>query len=382
MQYKTFGKSQTEVSRIGLGGHREGFDTQSGMARWARFHWTAQQRASIVGRAIDGGVTYFDTTFGCELKSLGESLRILNRRDGLFVSGMRVDFVGNYLGAGKGQSVREFVRSEVEARLQDFGFDYLDQFMIGAVDSDNVLDEPREILDDTLDELDRMRTEGKIGMVGFSCHDADYAARTLEAFPQFESAMTPYNFARRDEQAKLEAALRKSGAAWIAMKAVVWHLYGIPITALRNLGDGARQLGIDPDAPIAELALRFVLANPLLTTAVPSMNSIEAVDENLAAGDAAPLGEAELAQLHAYQNAAEKDDNLPLVVAGLWEKNLRSQGHAVHYACNKLGIERIEIDFEADHAESQCTAAASQLADKLQTMPQWAPLLEGLENPA
>ena len=83
MRSRLLGRSGIEVSEIGLGGHREGVEDRGGIARTARFFLSAQDRARVVGRAIDGGATYFDTTFGCEIESLGESLRILGRRDGL-----------------------------------------------------------------------------------------------------------------------------------------------------------------------------------------------------------------------------------------------------------------------------------------------------------
>ena len=111
MQYRTYGKTQQVVSEIGMGGHREGVETGDDLARNARFFLSAQERARVVGHAIDQGVTYFDTTFGTEIESLGESLRLLKRRDGLFVSGMRVDFFANMLKDPEG--IRAYTRREV-----------------------------------------------------------------------------------------------------------------------------------------------------------------------------------------------------------------------------------------------------------------------------
>ena len=97
MQYRKYGRSGRLVSEIGMGGHREGVDTGTGIACNARFFLSSQDRARVVGRAIDQGVTYFDTTYGCEIASLGEYLRLLKRREGLFISGMSVDFFANLL---------------------------------------------------------------------------------------------------------------------------------------------------------------------------------------------------------------------------------------------------------------------------------------------
>ena len=97
MQYRAFGRSGLQVSAIGCGGHREGVEMPHGLACTARFFDSAQERARVVGSAVDRGITYFDSTYGCEIESLGESLRILGQRDRVFCSAMRVDFFANYL---------------------------------------------------------------------------------------------------------------------------------------------------------------------------------------------------------------------------------------------------------------------------------------------
>jgi aryl-alcohol dehydrogenase-like predicted oxidoreductase len=136
LRYRAFGKTGEQISEIGMGGHREGFDTRPGLERCARFFRSDRERAEVVAAAIDRGINYFDTTFGCEIESLGRSLHLLGRRDGLFVSGMRVDFLSNFLAYGDryGSDIRRYTREEVDARLTESGLEYLDQFMLGALE--------------------------------------------------------------------------------------------------------------------------------------------------------------------------------------------------------------------------------------------------------
>ena len=141
MKYRVLGRTGVRVSEVGLGGHREGVETRSGIACTARFFLPAETRARVVGRAIDAGVTYFDTTYGCEAASLGESLRLLKRRDGLFVSGMRVDFFKNWL--AEKTDIRPYTRREVEACLRGFGQPSIDQFLLGAMCMGDPLSHPQ-----------------------------------------------------------------------------------------------------------------------------------------------------------------------------------------------------------------------------------------------
>lgn len=370
MEFAKFGRSGIQVSRIGLGGHREGVDTRQGIARTARFFRSDQERARVVGRAIDGGVTYFDTTYGCELASLGRSLRILGRRKGLLVSGMRVDFFSNL--AKYDLSPRAYTRREVEARLGDFGLGPIDQFLLGAIEGGDPLAGPAGVIAEVIEELETLKKEGKIRFCGFSCHDPDYAARMLRAWPQFDTVMTPYNFLNRKAEGELADALRQTGAAWVAMKPLVWLAYGLPVTIVRRLAD---RLLCDGQAPIAALALRFVLANPQITTTVPAVNSVAEVDEDLTAAGAPSLDEKDLAQLHAYADAMQARQMIPLAIAGMLHDNLRVRNCGLAVANRALGLNLPPIDYEADDAESAAAAQARAVLARLSKDPQWAAII-------
>ena len=365
MQYRSYGRTGLRVSEIGLGGHREGVETRGGIGCLARFFVPARERARVVARALELGVTYFETTYGCEIASLGESLKLLKRRDGLFVSAMRVDFFSNWL-AEKGDT-RRYVRREVEGRLRDFGHDRVEQFLLGAFEFGDPLAHPRAILEDAFEEFGRLREEGKVRFVGFSSHNPDYAARVLEAFPRFDAVMTPYNFANRVAEGALTQALEKTGAAWIAMKTLVWHVYGIPVTVLRHLR-AAPGVEFDPGWPIARLAHQFVLRNPRVATCVPAANAPEAVAENVSASGRVLAAEEER-QLEACSRAAFGHDALLLALGGLREENLRVRAHALGLFHNKFKGPKVEINWESDDAEAQARALAQECLRRLREDP-------------
>jgi aryl-alcohol dehydrogenase-like predicted oxidoreductase len=370
MKYRVLGRTGVRVSEVGLGGHREGVETPSGVATTARFFLPGSERARVVGRAIDAGVTYFDSTYGCETASLGESLRLLGRRDGLFVSGMRVDFFKNWL--AEKTDIRAYTRREVEASIRAFGDGPLDQFLLGAMDMGDPLSHPRSILDDAIEELHRLRDQGKIRFVGFSCHEPDYAARLLETFPAFDTVMTPYNFVNRQAEGRLADVLGKTGTGWIGMKPLVWHVYGLPVTVLKNLPDVPRRFRADRAVAIARLALRFILANPLLSTCVPAVNTIEAVDENVGASDAGPPGKADECLLTEYARAMAAEDFVPLTIAGLLEENLRVRSNAIAVLRRKFGWPTDGLDYGAADAEHCARTIAMSFLDRLRQDQHWA----------
>lgn len=385
MTRRRLGHEGPTVSALGMGGHREGYDTKPGMDRNARFFLSDKARARVVGAAIDAGVTYFDTTFPCEIESLGTSLRLLGRREGLFVSAMRVDFLANFLRYRErwDGDVRRYTREEIDARLAESRLDHLDQFMLGAMEQGDPLANAA-LVEDAIAELDRAVSDGKIGRYGFSCHDHDLAAALLSRYPAFSTVMAAYNYANRKAEGSLFAAVRETGAAFVAMKTQVWAEYGIPVGALRALKPVPGWTSHDPTANVAELALRWVLANPLVSTTVPAMNTADEVRENVVAGSQTPyeapaepdrspgdgaLDDDELAVLGGYRNASFAGQFIPLGLAGLMSENLRVRGHAIRIVSRALGLESDERIFDADDGEQRAARLAEDLRSRLAEHP-------------
>ncbi len=371
MKYRTLGRSGIRVSEVGVGGHREGVETQGGIDRTARFFASDQERARVIGAAIDAGITYFDSTYYCEIESLGQSLRLLGRRDGLIVSGMRVDFFANYL--HERGDIRAYVRREVEGCLRAFGFDHVDQFICGAMEQGDPVSHRPE-MEDAIDELDRLRQQGKLRLIGFSTHEPDYGARLLSAFPAFDTAMVPYNFANRAAEGKLAAEVQSRTAALIAMKTLVWHIYGIPVTVLRHLRPAPGRLELCPDVPIGRLALQFVLANQQISTCVPAVNSIESARQN-ASASGRTLDAGELRSLEQYAAAMVAEDFVPLAIAALHEKNGRILANALGLLGRKLKLDLPSIDWGANDAQQKAQQVAKKVLRDLAADDQWAPLI-------
>jgi hypothetical protein len=185
--------------------------------------------------------------------------------------------------------------------------------------------------------------------------------------------MAPYNFVNRQAEGRLADVLRKTGAAWVGMKSLVWHVYGLPVTVLKNLPDVPGRLQLDRSVPIARLALQFILANPLISTCVPAVNAIRAVDENVSASGAGPLGRADACDLAEYARVMVSEDFVPLVIGGLLEDNLRVRSNAIGLIQRKFGWPAGGLDYEADDAEQRACRVAMDFLARLRQEARWAP---------
>jgi len=363
MRYRTYGRHDVLVSEIGLGGHREGMEWHDDLRRRSPYYRSPEERARLVGQAIDRGVTYFDTSVGWELISVGESLRLLGVREGLFVSGCKVDFFRHL--RREGDEPREYTRRWFDTYLRASGLEYIDQYLLGALDADDPFAGSVEPLDEAVDEAMKLRAEGKVRCVAFSVHDPDYAARLLERYPEFDAVMTPYSYYNRKAEGSLQAVLKKTGAAWIAMKTLIWLFYGVPVTVLRCFREIPGVPDFTPEIPIAQLAHRFVLEHPSVTTCVPAMNSSAEIEENTAASGMEPLSPQEIRQLDACVAAARQEDSAFLFLGGLLADTARVRCHALwhlraHFdiAFTPFRLDAPDAVLQIAHAVQEALAAA------------------------
>jgi aryl-alcohol dehydrogenase-like predicted oxidoreductase len=147
MRYNRLGSSGLQVSRIGLGMMSYGDPA-------AESWYLAQDAAEpIVRRAVDAGVTFFDTA---DMYSDGASERITGRLLGKLF-GRRSDYVlatKLYFPMGPGPNdrglSRKHVMDSVDASLRRLGTDYIDLYQIHRWDAETPIEETMAALHDVV----------------------------------------------------------------------------------------------------------------------------------------------------------------------------------------------------------------------------------------
>jgi aryl-alcohol dehydrogenase-like predicted oxidoreductase len=183
MQYRKLGTTELEVSELALGTWAYGGD-------WGSFD--EDEAASTIRRAVEVGVTFFDTAqaygFGVAERLLGRTLRQVTRRQDVVVAtkgGLRMD--GETL---RRDATARWLRAGVESSLRNLGTDYIDLYQLHWPDLHTA---PQE----TAEALEKLRADGKIRHVGVSNYDVNQM-KQLAHYGRVETLQPPYHMFHRD----------------------------------------------------------------------------------------------------------------------------------------------------------------------------------------
>ncbi|HIE08502.1 MAG TPA: aldo/keto reductase [Armatimonadetes bacterium] len=124
-----------------------------------------------------------------------------------------------------------------------------------------------------LEEARRAKEEGIIGHLCFSSHDSPENVIRLIETGEFEGLLVQYNLLDRKYGTAIERAVKKGMGVLVMGPVGGGRLATLP----GREAEALRKAGMSP----AELALRFVLSNPFVTSALSGMNSFEMLEENV-----------------------------------------------------------------------------------------------------
>jgi len=183
MQRVRLGKTELQVSPIAFG-------TWSFGGEWGAFD--TDEAKSTIGRALELGITLFDTAqgygFGAAERLLGGALWARARREDVFVAtkgGLRMEG-GRLLRDASGRWLRE----GVESSLRNLDTDYVDLYQVHWPDE-------RTPAEETAGALEDLVRQGKIRHVGVSNYDVKQMEE-LARFGRVETVQPPYHLFRRE----------------------------------------------------------------------------------------------------------------------------------------------------------------------------------------
>jgi len=256
-----------------------------------------------VHKAIDRGITFFDTA---PIYGLGRSEEVLGRTLGArrkdVIVATKVGLVWKKNGAFEksADGSPANINREIDASLRRLKTDYIDLYQIHWPDANTPIE-------DTLLAIEKLRKSGKIRCIG-CCNFSLALLQEAMKYGDVATIQVPYNLIDMEVEQDLLPFCRQSGMAVLAYSPIARGLltgkydektvfesddhrsrtgddYFSSERMLRNLEVVdrvqlvAQKLGRTP----AQLALRWVLENPGITTAVFGAKSAAQVEENIAA---------------------------------------------------------------------------------------------------
>jgi aryl-alcohol dehydrogenase-like predicted oxidoreductase len=209
------------------------------------------------------------------------------------------------------------VRKCSERSLSNLGLDVIDLQQLHVWRDDWVGE------GDWLEAVEKLKDEGKIRFFGVSIndHEPSNAIRLIET-GVVDAVQVIYNVFDQSPEDELFPACQEHGVGVLArvpfdegaLTGTIGPDSTFPDGDFRNgyfRGDRKREvaervaaivddLGIEPEA-IAEVALRYVLSHPAVSTVIPGMRSIRNVERNCAVGDGRGLPPEQVEALHRHR---------------------------------------------------------------------------------
>jgi hypothetical protein len=249
-RYKTLGKTGLKVTTVGMG-------------------CMITSDGSVVERAADLGITYFDTARGYQS---GNNERMV----GAALKRKRKDIT---LATKSAAKTKEEALQELDTSLKTLGTDHVDIWFLHGKNS------PAEVTDDLIEAQQVARKAGKIRFAGVSTHNGQKELLPfLARNPNIDVILTAYNFTM---EPFMDGVIEEAAQA------------GKGIVAMKVMAGGARRLQPgDPNLKRLQAdggmlaALKWVLRNSNVGTTIPSMTDMEQLDQNLKA-TANPFGAAD-----------------------------------------------------------------------------------------
>ena len=277
MQYRPFGNTGVSISALGFGSMRLPSKTVDG-----KQVFDTEESIRIIHRAFELGVNYIDTApYYCDNESeiiVGKALK--GWRDKVYIS------TKNPIENASGDDWR----ARLEKSLKNLDVDYIDFYHMWGISLESYTNEIN-VPNGPMEAALRAKEEGLIKHIVFSFHDKAENLIPLIDSGNFETVLLQYNLLDRSNEAGIAHAKEK-GIGVVVMGPVGGGRLGMPSEAIRDLLPGKVSSS-------AQLALRFVLANPGVSCALSGMGSMEMVEENCrVASNDAPLSESELVQVN------------------------------------------------------------------------------------
>jgi aryl-alcohol dehydrogenase-like predicted oxidoreductase len=315
MEYLRLGSSGLTVSRICLGMMSYGAPSDR------KWFLTEEAAEPIVRRAVEAGVTFFDTA---DMYSVGESEKITGRLLSRFFA-RRDDYVlatKVYYPMGPGPNdrglSRKHVLAAIDASLRRLGCDHVDLYQIHRWDPETPIEETMQALHDVV-RSGKALYIGASSMYAWQFAKAQAIAET-KGLTRFVSMQNHYNLVYREEEREMIPLCLDQGVGIIPWSPLARGLLagnrerGGRKRTIRagsdayadalydeadfDVVDAVQAVARDRDLPPARVALAWLLGKRGVTAPIVGATKLEHLEDAVAAVQV-KLGDEEIARLEA-----------------------------------------------------------------------------------
>jgi predicted aldo/keto reductase-like oxidoreductase len=215
--------------------------------------------AAVISRALDMGITYFDTA---RFYQQGNNERMV----GGALKGWRDKIV---LVSKSLAKTRDEALQHLDTSLKELGTDHLDIWHMHMRDSAGA------ITDECLEAWQAAKKAGKIRFIGVSSHNPNNIVDRVMSAGIFDVLLSTYNFAVGTNNDATYKRLKDAGLGLVAMKVMA------PAAGSRGRGGAAPKPAGPPEQFLA--SLKWVLRNDMMDVAIPSMVDMDQLEINFRA---------------------------------------------------------------------------------------------------
>jgi aryl-alcohol dehydrogenase-like predicted oxidoreductase len=314
MRYRRFGRTGWGVSEIGYG--------MWGMGGWSGSDDEESMRS--LQRAVELGVNFFDTAWGYgEGHSEGLLGRLVRANpDRRLYTASKIPPKNFKWPSRRGFTLDEtfppeHIEEYVHSSLKNSGLEKFDLMQFHVWEDDWVGD------DRWAKKMDELRSQGLVGAVGISINRWEpwNGVRAVRS-GLIDAVQVIYNIFDQNPEDELFPACREHDVAVIARvpfdegtltgtltKESTWpegdwrNTYFVPENLIPSVerADALKPVAERAGLSMPEMALRFILSNPTVSTIIPGMRKIRNVESNAAASDAGPLGDELVEELRPHR---------------------------------------------------------------------------------
>lgn len=301
MKYKLLGNTGLKVSELCLGTM-----TFGGRGMWTAIGTLPQDEVNaIVKKSVDAGINFIDTanvySEGLSEQMTGTAIRQLGiDRDELVVATK----VRGSMGKGPNNTglSRKHILQQVDESLKRLQMDYIDLYQIHGFDQLTPMEE-------VLHALDTLVNNGKVRYIGCSNHAAWQIMKALgiselKGYARFVSLQAYYTIAGRDLEREIVPMLQDQKLGLMVWSPLAGGLLSGKYSRQAETTEGRRmnfdfppvnknkafdivdvmaEIAATKDVSVAQIALAWLLHQPVVTSVIIGAKNTAQLDDNLKA---------------------------------------------------------------------------------------------------